>query len=201
MSTSALGNVFVFVLTFALSHHKSSGPDFNLTLRSGEGSLSSRPLCCGRGSSCLASAQEEKEGEGGGGGEGRLFFSPSNLGPFVPSLASVAPGSSWMSPLCFPSRVSCQAAGDCVPVPHLYRKPRRGDQADPKASCSTQARSSRGSAGTVCFTLNGILSSLISWISFFYYYYYFKMTISFLLCCQSHWETSWPASIFTRGEA
>lgn len=27
------------------------------------------------------------------------------------------------------------------------------------------------------------------------------MTISFLLCCQSHWETSWPASIFTRGEA
>lgn len=66
MSTSALGNVFVFVLTFALSHHKSSGPDFNLTLRSGEGSLSSRPLCCGRGSSCLASAQEEKEGEGGG---------------------------------------------------------------------------------------------------------------------------------------
>lgn len=140
-------------------------------------------------------------GGGGGSGEGRLFFSPSNLGPFAPSLASVAPGSSWMSPLCFPSRVSCQAAGDRVPVPHLYRKPRRGDQADPKASCSTQARSSRGSAGTVCFTLNGILSSLISWISFFYYYYYFKMTISFLLCCQSHWETSWPASIFTRGEA
>lgn len=71
-STSTLGNVFVFVLTFALSHHKSSGPDFNLTLRSGEGSLSSRPLFCGRGSLYLASAQEEEEGEGGA--EGRLFF-------------------------------------------------------------------------------------------------------------------------------
>lgn len=93
-STSALGNVFVFVLTFALSHHKSSGPDFNLTLCSEEDSLSSRPLFCGRGSLYLTSAQEQEEG--GGAERDCCSFLLSNLGPFTPSLASFFPGSSWM---------------------------------------------------------------------------------------------------------
>ena len=123
-STSALGNVFVFVLTFALSHHKSSGPDFNSTLCSGERSLSSRPLFCGRGSLYLASAREEEEGEGGR--EGLLFSFAFQFGALYSVLGLFF--SRFLldvSPLCPSSGVSLRAAGGCAQVPHLQRKPQR----------------------------------------------------------------------------
>lgn len=111
-------------MTFALSHHKSSGPDFNSTLHSGEGSLSSRPLFCGRGSLYLVSAQEEEEGEGSR--EGLLFFFAFQFGALCSILGLLL--SRFLldvSPLCPPSRASFRAAGGCAQVPHLQRKPQR----------------------------------------------------------------------------